>query len=426
MADQDVQLEGAYGVRDSHRWRNALLMILAIIGIGAGIWWYAGPSSTSKGGGGATGKGRPSATVGVGKVARADMPIILTAIGSVQPIVNATVRPQEAGVLFAINFTEGQHVAKGTKLAQIDPRPYQLSLQQAQGNLAKDMATLNSARVDLKRYEVLFSQDSIAKQQLDTQAATYKQLEGTIAADRAAVGTARLNLGYTAVRAPISGKVGLRQSDIGSYVTPSDANGIVTITQTDPIDVSFALPQSQIAQVQRAAKAGTLPVTILDQANTTVIAHGQFKTFDNQIDATSGTVKAKARVGNSDETLFPNQFVNVNLIVDTLKQAIVVPVTAVRTGPSGPFVYTMSPDKVAHRVNVVTGPSDGSRIAITSGLKGDEMVIFEGADRIDDGTKVTTADGHGRGGQGGGGGAAGATGGKSGGHHQHDKSAAAQ
>lgn len=422
MADQDVQLEGAYGVRDSHRWRNALLMLLAIIGVGAGIWWYAGSSSTGKGGG-ATGKGRPSATVGVSKVARADMPVILTAIGTVQPIVNATVRPQEAGVLFAINFTEGQHVAKGTKLAQIDPRPYQLSLQQAQGNLAKDMATLNSARVDLKRYEVLFAQDSIAKQQLDTQAATYKQLEGTIEADRAAVGTARLNLGYTAVRAPISGKVGLRQSDIGSYVTPSDANGIVTITQADPIDVSFALPQSQIAQVQRAAKTGTLPVTILDQANTTVIAHGQFKTFDNQIDATSGTVKAKARVGNGDETLFPNQFVNVNLIVDTLKQAIVVPVTAVRTGPSGPFVYTMSPDKIAHRVNVVTGPSDGSRIAITSGLNGDEMVIYEGADRIDDGTKVTTADGHGHGGQGA---AGGATGGKSSGHHQHDKSAAAQ
>ncbi len=418
MADQDVQLEGAYGARDSHRWRNALLMLVALIAVGVGIWWYEGPSASSKGSG-ASAKGRPSATVGVSTVGHADMPVVLTAIGSVQPIVNAAVRTQEAGVLFAINFTEGQHVVKGTKLAQIDPRPFQLALQQAQGNLAKDMATLNSARVDLKRYEVLFAQDSIAKQQLDTQAATYKQLEGTIAADRAAVGTARLNLSYTTVRAPIAGKVGLRQADIGSYISPSDANGIVTITQTDPIDISFALPQSQIAQVQRAAKGGPLPVTVLDQSNTTVIAHGLFKTFDNQIDATSGTVKAKARVGNTDETLFPNEFVNVNLIVDTLKQAIVVPVTAVRTGPSGPFVYTMSPDKIAHRVSVTTGPSNGALISITSGLNGDEMVIFEGADRIDDGTKVNTADGH-AGGQKGSGKA-----GAGGGHHQHGSSPAA-
>ena len=387
---------------------------------GFGIWKFAGSSSDSKGGG-TPGKGRPSAAVGVAKVMRADMPVVLTAIGTVQPIVNAAVRTQESGVLFSINFTEGQHVAKGTKLAQIDPRPFQLSLQQAQGNLEKDMATLNSARVDLRRYQVLFAQDSIAKQQLDTQAATVHQLEGTIAADRAAVGTARLNLGYTAVRAPITGKVGLRAVDIGSYVTPSDANGIVTITVTDPIDVSFALPQSQIGQVQKAAHGGPLPVTILDQANTTVIAHGQFRTFDNSIDATSGTVKAKARVSNSDETLFPNEFVNVNLIVDTLSQAIVVPVTAVRTGPSGPFVYTMSPDKIAHRVNVTTGPSDGARIAITAGLTGNEMVIFEGADRIDDGSPVNTGGGHAHGG-----GAGEAATGAIGGHHHHDTGAAAK
>jgi membrane fusion protein, multidrug efflux system len=214
----------------------------------------------------------------------------------------------------------------------------------------------------------------------------------------------------------------LRQADIGSYITPSDANGIVTITQTDPIDVSFALPQAQITQVQRAAKAGPLPVTILDQANTTVIAHGEFKTFDNQIDATSGTVKAKARVVNGESALFPNEFVNVNLTVDTLKQALVVPVTAVRTGPSGPFVYTMSPDKVAHRVNVVTGPSDGTRIAITSGLKGDEVIIYEGADRIDDGSKVNTAEGHAHGASGG----AAGSGQHSGSHHQHGAGAAAQ
>ncbi len=416
MADQDVQLQPDYVVRDSHRWRNALLTLLAIVLIGAGIWWFAGASSTGKGASaGATAKGRPAATVGVAKVDHADMPVVLTAIGSVQPVVSATVRPQLSGVLSSITFTEGQHVRKGQVLALIDPRPFRLSLQQAQGNLDKDMATLNSARVDLRRYQVLFTQDSIAKQQLDSQAATVHQLEGTIASDRASVGTARLNLSYAAVRAPVAGKVGLRVVDIGSYVTPGDTNGIVNITQIDPIDVSFALPQSQIAQVQRAAKGGPLPAAILDQGNTTVIAHGQFRTFDNAIDATSGTVKAKARVSNTDETLFPNEFVNVNLTVDTLRQAMVVPITAVRTGPSGPYVYTMTPDKVAHRVNVTTGPSVGTRITVLTGLTGDEMVIFEGADRIDDGSKVNTADAKA---QGGGPGA--------GGGHHHDKGAASK
>jgi len=416
MADQHSMIMTEQDQRPpSHKSRNALLAVAAVALLGAGIYYWGSSSSTSGGKDGAkSGKGRPAATVGTIKVVHADMPVTLSAIGSVQPIVNATVRPQLAGVLFAISFTEGQHVSRGTVLAQIDPRPYRLALQQAQGNLAKDMATLNSARVDLRRYQVLLQQDSIARQQVDTQAALVHQLDGTIAADRAAVGTARLNLGYTTVRAPVAGKVGLRQADIGSYMTPSDTNGIVVITQVNPIDVSFALPQSQIAQVQKAARGGPLPATIMDQANTTLIAHGVFHTFDNAIDATSGTVKAKARVQNSDETLFPNEFVNVNLLVDTLRQALVVPITAVRTGPTGSFVYTMSADKIAHRVVVTTGPSDGTRIAVLSGLKGDETIIFEGADRIDDGSKVNTADGRGQGG-----GRSDGSGAKSGGQHHH-------
>ena len=371
--------------------RNAMLVAGAIAAVGIGIWFYAGSGQKSDASG-KSAKGRPTTTVGATPVVRQDMPISLTAIGTVQPIVNATVRTQLAGVLLKVYFTEGQHVTRGTPLAQIDPRPYQLAVQQAQGNLAKDTATLNSARVDLRRYQVLLAQDSIARQLVDQQAATVHQLEGTLDADRASVGTARLNLNYTTVRAPEAGKVGLRAVDVGSYVTPGDANGIVVITQTDPIDVSFALPQQNIGRVQKAARGHALPVTILDQNNTTVVAHGQFRTFDNAIDATSGTVKAKARVENSDENLFPNEFVNVQLLVDTLQHALVVPVTAVRTGPSGPFVYTLTPDKIAHRVSVTIGPSDLAHTAILSGLKGDEVVIFEGADRIDDGSKVTTAD----------------------------------
>ena len=397
MADHDFNTAvEAKAERGKHSKRNAIIAVGAIAALSLGIYTYAGSSSKDAAGakGGKSGKGRPATTVGVTKVDHADMPVTLSAIGTVQPTVTATVRPQLAGVLFAIHFTEGQRVSKGTVLAQIDPRPYRLTLQQVQGTLHKDMATLNLARADLRRYQVLLSQDSISRQQVDTQNATVRQLEGVIAGDRAAVGTARLNLGYTTVRASVAGKVGLRQADIGNYLTPSDTNGIVVITQTDPIDVSFALPQSQIAQVQKAAHGGSLPVTIMDQANTTLIAHGQFQTFDNAIDATSGTVKAKARVQNSEETLFPNQFVNVNLLVDTLHQALVVPVTAVRSGPSGSFVYIMTPDKIAHRVLVTTGPSDGARIAILKGLAGNETVITEGADRIDDGSKVVTAEGH--------------------------------
>jgi len=391
MPDTESHFVEAVAPHGKRSVRNALLVAGAIVALGIAIWFSAGSGQKSDASG-KSAKGRPTTTVGAAPVVRQDMPISLNAIGTVQPIVNATVRTQLAGVLLKIYFTEGQHVTRGTPLAQIDPRPYQLAVQQAQGNLAKDTATLNSARVDLRRYQDLLAQDSIARQQVDQQAATVHQLEGTLAADRASVGTARLNLSYTTVRAPEAGKVGLRAVDIGSYVTPGDANGIVAITQTNPIDVSFALPQQNIAQVQKAARGITLPVTILDQNNATVIAHGQFRTFDNAIDATSGTVKAKARVENSDESLFPNEFVNVQLLVETLRQVLVVPVTAVRTGPSGPFVYTLTPDKVAHRVSVTVGPSDLAQTAILSGLKGGDVVIFEGADRIDDGSKVTTAD----------------------------------
>jgi multidrug efflux system membrane fusion protein len=196
------------------------------------------------------------------------MPITVSAIGTVQPVVSATVRPQQAGVLSQLFFTEGEVVRKGQKLAEIDPRPYKLALAQAQANLARDEAQLNAAGVDLKRYKTLLAQDSIASQQVDTQAATVKQLDGTVAADRAALGTARLNLEYTTILAPVAGKAGLRQVDVGNYITPSDANGIVVITQSDPIDVSFALPQQQIGKLQqRAASSGDMPVTALDQSD---------------------------------------------------------------------------------------------------------------------------------------------------------------
>jgi multidrug efflux system membrane fusion protein len=263
-------------------------------------------------------------------------------------------------------------------------------LTQAQANLARDQAQLNLAKVDLARYQTLLSQDSIARQQVETQAATVRQFDGTIAADQAAIGTARLNLAYTAIIAPVAGRIGLRQADIGNYLTPSDANGIAVITQTDPIDVSFALPQVQLPSVQsRIATGAQVPVTASDQTGTTTLAQGYFLTLDNQIDATSGTVKAKARFANGTGRLFPNQFVNVSLLADTLRQVVTVPVSAVRHGANGDFVFLLQPGHKVKLQLVKTGPGDATKIAIMSGVAPGATVIVEGADALDDGSRVT-------------------------------------
>lgn len=368
--------------------RNIALVAGAILLIALITWFWAG-----HGGGSGTGRSRRQpATVGIARATPADMPITLTAIGTVQPVVTATVRTQLAGTLFSIHFAEGQLVAKGQELAQIDPRPYRLVLAQAQANLARDAAQLNLARVDLARYQTLLAQDSIARQQVDTQAATVKQFAGTIAADQAAIGTARLNLAYTSIRAPAAGRIGLRQVDIGNYVTPADTNGIAVITQLAPIDVSFALPQNQLGTVEsKTARGDGLPVSASDQAGTKILAQGRFLTLDNQIDATSGTVKAKARFPNADGALFPNQFVNVSLLADTLKQAITVPVSAVRHGANGDFVFLLQTDRTAKLQLVRTGPADTAKIVVLSGVAAGATVITEGADNLDDGSSVILA-----------------------------------
>jgi multidrug efflux system membrane fusion protein len=371
----------------SHSRRNAAIMLVGLIAAGFIIWHFIAQRSADP----PSGAGRrPAATVGVAKAALADVPVLLSAIGTVQPVVVATVRPQLAGTLFSLSFREGQMVAKGQLLAQIDPRPYRLALSQAEGALARDQAQLAAARADLARYQLLLQQDSIARQQVDTQAATVHQLEGTVASDEADVGTARLNLEYTSITAPVSGKAGLRQADIGNYLTPGDATGIVVITQTAPIDVTFALPQDQLPTVQRSLHDHPeLPVTARDKADAVVLGRGVFLTFDNQIDTTTGTVRAKARFANADDRLFPNQFVNVELLVSTFSQAVTVPVTAVRHGPQGDFVFLLMPDNIAKLSLVKTGPSASGRTVILSGVKTGDTVITEGADRLENGAKVT-------------------------------------
>lgn len=375
----------------SHSRRNAIIVGLAMLVAGCVLWRMVGGHANATADSRDTNSraGRPVATVGIDKATLNDVPVMLSAIGTVQPVVVATVRPQLAGTLFSIDFSEGQTVEQGQLLAQMDPRPYRLALSQAEGALARDKAQLAAARADLARYKLLLQQDSIARQQVDTQAATVQQLEGTVAADAAAAGTARLNLQYTSITAPVPGKVGLRQADIGNYLTPADANGIVVITQTAPIDVSFALPQDQLPSVQQSLRDHPgLPVIARDKSDAVELGRGEFLTFDNEIDAATGTVRAKARFANADGRLFPNQFVNVALLIDTLPQAVTVPVTAVRHGPQGDFVFLLAPDDSARLSLVKVGPAYQGRTVLLAGVKAGDTVITEGADRLEDGVKV--------------------------------------
>jgi multidrug efflux system membrane fusion protein len=365
-------------------------------GAGAGARGQGGAAGAGGGGGGPGGGGRGGrgggapTTVGVGKAERADIPITLEALGTVTPAAVATVRPQVGGVLQKITFTEGQLVKEGQVLATIDARPAQMSLLQATGQRQRDEAQLESARVLLQRYRTLLEQDSIARQDVDTQAALVKQLEGTVVTDKAAEGIARINLGYTQVRAPISGRVGLRTVDIGNLVNSGDTNGIAVITQMSPIDVEFAVPQDQLPELQqRINQNAALPATALDRTRTQTLAEGRFMAMDNQVDTQTGTVRAKARFTNDGGKLFPSQFVNIRLQVNTIKDAITVPVTALRHGTNGDYVYVLNPEtKTVALRNVKRGQANAERIQIASGLEGGETVITEGADRLKDGAKV--------------------------------------
>ncbi|HEX7385886.1 MAG TPA: efflux RND transporter periplasmic adaptor subunit [Castellaniella sp.] len=334
-------------------------------------------------------RGRPAAAVNLATATQTDIPVTVTALGTVQPLVTATVRSQLSGVLFKLLFQDGQMVQKGQVLAQIDPRPYQIALEQAKANLARDSAQLASAQADLKRYETLLRQSSIAAQQVDDQRATVRQLQGTVAADHANVDTAQLNLSYTQITSPISGRAGIRQVDIGNYLTPSDTNGIVVVTQLDPIDVSFSLPQSQISEIGATAGSGAgLPVQVRDQNNDTLLATGKFLTLDNQVNVSTGAVLAKARFDNAHNRLFPNQFVNISVQVKTLHNVVTVPVSAIRHGAPGDFVFVAQPNHTVKLTPVKTGPGTDDTISVLSGLAVGASVVTEGADGLEDGSAI--------------------------------------
>ncbi|WP_460890752.1 efflux RND transporter periplasmic adaptor subunit, partial [Ramlibacter alkalitolerans] len=339
------------------------------------------------GGGGGGGSGRSATTVGVATAEAADIPVNLEALGTVVSQATVRVRPQVNGVLTQVLFKEGQAVRKGQLLATIDPRPFEMALQQAVGQRMRDEALLAAARVTLARFETLLKQDSIARQEVDTQRATVHQLEASVVSDKAAEGTARLNLSYARITAPIEGRVGLRSVDVGNQVSTGDANGIATITKLTPIDVEFAVPQDHASWLQHNGGA-FMEVRAFDRTRTTLLDSGVFASLDNQIDTQTGTVRAKARFNNARQQLFPSQFVNVQLQVRTIQNAVVVPVTAVRQGGSGEFVFVLQQDRTVKQRPVVRGQPLGDRVQIVSGLQIGEKVITEGADRLRDGSRV--------------------------------------
>ncbi|NVO06048.1 MAG: efflux RND transporter periplasmic adaptor subunit [Rhodoferax sp.] len=399
-------------------WLLAGLVAMAAAG---GAWWQwrprasdpgaAGASAPGAGGPGAAGGGRRFGggaggvqPVSVRPARQQDVRVMVNAIGSLTASNTAVVRAQVSGVLQRIQFQEGQQVKAGQLLAQIDPRAFAASASQAEGALARDSAQLENAKVDLARYKDLLAKDAAPKQQLDTQAALVRQLEGTVKVDQGALDSAKLQLSYTQVLAPISGRVGLKQVDLGNVVQPSDANGLVSIAQTRPIALVFAIPASQVPLLQAllAAKQ-VLPVQAWDKSGTRQLATGRVATIDNAIDAATDTIKVKALFPNIDDALFPNQSVGVRLQLDTLKDVLAVPQAAVLRGTQGFYVYVVEADNTVSTRVVKPGAVDGEWMAVEGAVQPDEKVVIDGVDRLRNGAKVEVIVPNARGGNSGGG-----------------------
>jgi multidrug efflux system membrane fusion protein len=396
--DQSVAPRGPRAFVRRHR--SALLSVLIIVLLMIALIGYIRhqqPRTPPGGGRGGRGGQNAPVAVTVAAAARGDIQLRIPALGTVTPLATVTVRTQISGVMQKILFTEGQLVHQGDSLAQIDPRPYEAALQQAQGNLKRDQALLADAKLDLKRYEGLVKEDSIAAQQLDTQKALVDQYIGTIEADEGQVKTAAVNLIYTHIVSPTTGRVGLRQVDQGNYVTPGDTNGIVVVNQVQPITVIFAIPEDNVSALVRRMHGGPpLAVEAYDRTNSTKLADGTLLTVDNTIDVTTGTVKLRAQFANADEALFPNQFVNIQLLQELVADQIIIPNAAVRRGAPngvvGTFVYVVNSDRSVQARPVTLGVADGERVAVTQGLAAGELVVTEGGDRLREGAKVLLPD----------------------------------
>jgi membrane fusion protein, multidrug efflux system len=383
-----------------HRMRHRVWAVLAIALLASGIWFVharqshstAGNPPQGAGRGGGAPQGARPIPVQVATVKRGDVNVYLSGLlGTATALNTVTVHTRVDGQLVTVAFHEGQFVHEGDVLAEIDPRPFQVQLEQAQGQLRKDEAQLQNAKLDLERYKVLYSQDSVAKQQLDTQQATVTQDEGVITTDQAQIDTAKLNLAYCRVTAPLSGRIGLRLVDPGNIVHAADPNGLVVITQVQPIAVVFPIPEDALPRVLPKIRAGqTMAVDAFDRdpVKPKLLATGSVLSLDNQVDVATGTVKVKAQFKNTDETLFPNQFVNARLHVDTLRQVLILPSAAVERGPQSTFVFVVKSDGSADMRNVDVQLTQGDETVVKSGVAEGDTVVTDGLDKLQPGTRV--------------------------------------
>lgn len=371
--------------RISHFWWVALAILL-----GALLLWRLLPGSEPESKGkGPFGPWDGPVPVRLTEVTRGDFNVELKALGTVTALNTVNVRSRVDGELVKVLFEEGQLVKAGDLLAQIDPRPYEVALLQAQGTLAQNQAQLKNAEIDLARYQGLYAEDSIAKQTLDTQVALVGQYRGTVKSNQAAVAEARLNLDFTRIRAPIAGRLGLRQVDVGNLISSGDTTPLVVITQVEPIAVNFTLPEKELPPVLAKVRANQrLQVEAWDRDERALLSEGVLHSLDNQIDVATGTVKIKARFENAGESLFPNQFVNVRLRVDTRQQATLIPSAAVQYGARGTFVFVLGDDDKVQVRDIKVGASDGATSLIDSGVKAGERLVLEGTDKLKEGSQV--------------------------------------
>lgn len=366
--------------------RRLWLILPLILLIAGGIWLFLGRAQTADAKKGQK-RAMPPTAVTVVPARKGDVPVYLNGLGSVIPLNTVTVKTRVDGQLMSVLFREGENVARGTLLATIDSRPFQVQLTQAEGQMVRDQELLKNARLDLQRYRQLWSQDSIPKQQLDTQEALVRQYEGAVKIDQGQIDSARLQLTYCRITSPIAGRIGLRQVDQGNIVHTSDTNGLVVITQLQPVTVVFPIPEDNLPKVLGKLKGAKLAVEAYDREQKQKLAEGTLLTVDNQIDPTTGTVKLKAVFPNTKNELFPNQFVNAKLLVDLKKDATLVPAAAVQRGQKGNFVYVLKPDQTVAMRPVTLGPAVGDNVSV-DGLAPDEQVVVEGADKLRDGAKV--------------------------------------
>jgi multidrug efflux system membrane fusion protein len=371
-------------------WFLTALIVAGLAGGGWYLWAHRGAGQAPKGAtAGRSAQGAPQ-PVGFATIDTGDIRIILNELGTVTSLDTVTVQTQINGQLQEIGFKEGQTVKKGDFIAQIDPRPYQAALEQALGTLARDQGLLAQAQADLKRFQTLGRQDSIAQQQLDDQRFLVQQDTGLVQTDQGLVDTAKVNLAYCRIVSPIDGQVGLRQVDLGNYVQTSSTTGLVVITQMQPISVLFSVPEDNLPDIIQRVRAGaTLSVEAYDRANTRLLATGELATLDNVIDTTTGTLKLRAMFANPDELLYPNQFVNARLLVNTMQNTIRVPVPAVQRGEPGTFVYIVNANNTVSVRPIKVGPTDGGFAAVLSGLNPGDRVVTDGTDRLRDGAPVT-------------------------------------